>query len=108
MAEGLRRPWTSKARLRFEEMMSRYAGDFQGPCTACGEYVEFALGIRTDGPPAAMHFGPGGPQPIELGDVKLVLMVDDKLDVKFDFKCPLCGESSAGRMTSNAVRRVGD
>ena len=43
--------------------MSRFAGDFQGPCTACGEYVEFALGIRTDGPTVAMHFGPGGPQP---------------------------------------------
>lgn len=83
--------------------MPRYTGEFSGPCPACDEHIEFALGIRTDGPPAAMHFGPGGPTPVAVRDVQLMLMVDDRLDVAFRFDCPLCGAGGAGRATCSAV-----
>ncbi len=88
--------------------MPRFAGDFQGPCTACDEYVELALGVRTDGPAIAMHFAPGGPQPVELDGFELVLMLDDALDVRFRFACPLCGGWSDGRVTCRAVPEPGD
>ncbi|MCG8404898.1 MAG: hypothetical protein MI923_06845 [Phycisphaerales bacterium] len=83
--------------------MPRYAGDFQGQCNACDEYVELAFGIRTDQSPVAMHFGPGGPQPIDIQDFDLALMLDDELDVTFQYACPLCGKTSSGRVTCPAV-----
>lgn len=79
--------------------MARYAGDFQGKCAACDEYVEFAMGISPGNDPIAMHFGPGGPQPVELAGVELELMVEDEVTVRFKFVCPLCGQKSAGRTT---------
>jgi len=81
--------------------MQRFTGEFQGECKSCGEHVEFALGIQTGRDPVAMHFGPGGPTPVELREVDLVLMVDEALDVKFRFACPLCGGESRGRTTCN-------
>ncbi|MCK6455362.1 MAG: hypothetical protein L6Q92_02350 [Phycisphaerae bacterium] len=83
--------------------MARFSGDFQGPCGVCGEYVEFAVGVRTDGDPVALQFGPGGPQPIVLKDVEPELLVEDERRTRFRFQCPLCGEWSAGRATCRDV-----
>lgn len=83
--------------------MQRFTGDYCGDCDACGEYVEFALGVQTGREPVAMHFGPRGPEPILLRDVNLVTMMDDELDVKFGFDCPLCGGASKGRATCKSV-----
>lgn len=83
--------------------MPRYAGDFQGRCNACDEYVELAFGVQTDRSPIAMHFGPSGPQPIEIKNFDLAIMLDDELDVKFEYTCPLCGKPSSGRVTCPAV-----
>jgi hypothetical protein len=85
--------------------MSRYAGDFQGKCTACDEYVEFALGVSTGNDPVAMHFGPGGPTPVAIELLELGLMVEDEIDVRFRFMCPLCGRTSAGRARCREVGR---
>ena len=87
--------------------MARYAGDFQGTCTACDEYVELAIGVRTDRPPLAMHFAPGGPMEVLLRDVELATMIDDDLDVRFLFECPLCGGWSSGRATCRPVAEPG-
>jgi hypothetical protein len=86
--------------------MARFSGDFRGVCAACGEYVEFAVGIDSGPPeraPIAVHFGPQGPVPIELREVNLVLMLDHNLDVKTQFCCPLCGQWAAGRLTCAQV-----
>lgn len=80
-------------------MVSRFAGDFQGSCKNCDEYIEFAVGVRPGTDPVAMHFGPGGPTPVELRDVELSQMIDDALDLRLHFLCPLCKKWSAGRMT---------
>lgn len=85
--------------------MARYAGDFQGNCTKCDEYVEFAIGIRSGSDPVAMRFGPGGPSDVTLREVELVTMMDDVLDVRFEFQCPLCGEWSTGRATCRSDGR---
>jgi hypothetical protein len=50
-----------------------------------------------------MHFGPSGPQPVELRDLELVTLIDDQVDVKFTFACPLCGNWAAGRTSCRAV-----
>lgn len=83
--------------------MSRMAGDFQGKCNACDEYVEFAVGIQTDRPPVAMHFGPGGPSNVQLSNLELRLMVEDSAEVDIEYLCPLCGMSSSGRLTCRVV-----
>jgi len=88
--------------------MPRFAGDFQGTCTACGEHVEFALGIRTDREPTAVHFGPGGLQSVELRDLELTLLVEDDMHVKFDFICPLCSAWSAGRTRCRGIPEPGE
>ncbi len=83
--------------------MSRFSGDFQGTCPNCDEYVEFAVGIQTDREPVAMHFGPGGPQPVELRDVQLALMVEDRADVNIRYACPICGSFADGSVTCRAL-----
>ncbi len=88
--------------------MPRYTGDYQGRCQACDEDVELAIGIQTDRAPVAMHFGPGGPQPVLLHDVQLVAMIDDSLDVKFTCTCPLCGGLTPGRATCRPVPSPGE
>lgn len=88
--------------------MPRFTGDYQGTCAACDEHVEFALGIRTDREPTAMHFGPGGPQPVELREFELTLLVEDDMHVKFEFVCPLCGEWSAGRTRCRGIPEPGE
>lgn len=77
--------------------MQRFTGDYQGPCDFCDQPIEFALGFQIDREPVAMHFGPGGPTPVRIHDIRLVLMVDDQMDVEFRFDCPLCGGESTGR-----------
>ncbi len=79
--------------------MERFTCDYQGPCDSYAEAVEFAIGVQSDRDPVAAHFGPGGPVPVELRDVRLVTMIGDDLDVAFIFACPLCGEASKGRTT---------
>ncbi len=83
--------------------MSRYAGDFQGTCKRCEEYVEFALGVSPGNDPVAMHFGPGGPTPVDVDQLELGLMVEDEIDVRFQYVCPLCGKASAGRATCKLI-----
>ncbi|MEE8170182.1 MAG: hypothetical protein V3T70_06510 [Phycisphaerae bacterium] len=82
--------------------MPRFAGDFQGTCAACGEYVELAIGIQTDREPVAMHFGPDGPRSVAIRAVDLVSLVDEAANVNFSFDCPICGASSPGRVTCHA------
>ena len=91
-----------------ERAMHRYAGDFAGTCQVCEEYVEFALGVSPGNDPIAMHFGPGGPMPVEVDQLELGLMVEDTIDVRFRFVCPLCGGRSAGRATCRLVERRAD
>jgi hypothetical protein len=79
--------------------MARFTGDYQGDCTACSEPVELAIGVRTESSPVAMHFGPGGPRDVSIRDMQLAHMMDDRLDVRFEFACPLCGAWSTGRAT---------
>jgi len=79
--------------------VARFAGDYSGSCGACGEHVEFAVGIRPGTDPVALHFGPSGPAPIEIADLELKTMIDDALDVRLSFICPLCGQRSPGRIT---------
>ncbi|MFO0974392.1 MAG: hypothetical protein U1A27_13270 [Phycisphaerae bacterium] len=88
--------------------MTRFAGDFCGPCRACDDVVEFAIGFRPGTDPIAMHFGPGGATPVEIGGVELGLMADDVCDLKFWFICPLCGRRSTGRATCRATPSLGD
>ncbi len=83
--------------------MPRFTGDFHGKCEACDEYVEFAVGIQTDRPPVAMHFGPTGPGTVRLTDVELGVLVDDMADIRIRFQCPLCGGASTGRLTCRNV-----
>lgn len=83
--------------------MQRFTGDYTGTCPHCDEYIEFAVGIQTDREPMAMHFGPGGPQPVELKDVQLLLMVEDRAELTLRFACPMCGESADGRVTCRAI-----
>lgn len=83
--------------------MARFTGDFRGTCKACGEYVEFALGIRPGTDPIAMHFGPQGPSPIEVRDLTLDLMTDAELLVRVAFVCPLCEQRTDGRVTCRAA-----
>jgi hypothetical protein len=87
--------------------MSRFTGDFSGECEACGEYVEFAIGVQTGREPVAMHFGPRGAENITLSEFELLLMVDEELDVKFRFVCPLCGGESAGRAACKGAAMPG-
>lgn len=54
-----------------------------------------------------MHFGPGGPQPVEIRDFELSLLVEDDLHVKFEFVCPLCTEWSAGRTRCRGLPEPG-
>lgn len=84
-------------------MPSRYAGDFHGKCTNCDEYVEFAVGIRPGADPVAMHFGPGGPRATPIRSAELAVMVEDSLDLRFEFECPICEAWSRGRVTCRAT-----
>jgi hypothetical protein len=88
---------------RSEIELARYTGDYQGRCTACDEYVEFAVGIRPGTDPLAMCFGPGGPQPVEIEDLNLEIMIDDAMDVRFRYTCPICGRWSSARVTCRIV-----
>lgn len=88
--------------------MTRFAGDFSGPCEVCGEPVEFAIGFRPGTDPLALHFGPHGPQPVELRDFALDLMVDETCDVRFRYVCPLCGAAARGKATCKATASMSD
>lgn len=83
--------------------MARFTGDFRGPCASCGDYVEFAVGVDTAHEPSAFHFGPQGPIPVELRSVELLFMVESELDVRIQFRCPLCDQWSPGRLNCYAV-----
>ncbi len=83
--------------------MERFTGDYYESCACCNQPIEFALGIQIGREPIAMHFGPDGPTAVRLHDVRLLLMVDDDLDVTFRFDCPLCGGESNGRISCTRV-----
>lgn len=87
--------------------MSRFTGDFNGDCEACGEYVEFAIGVQTGREPVAMHFGPRGAEQITLSEFELVLMVEEDIDVRFRFLCPLCGGESGGKASCREATMPG-